>query len=399
MTHSSAEVFMSSSHVSLSPNAALEWKDGKRYLWLLGLVVPVFPFLSGALVAVTGSEWGWWFGPLVLYTVIPLMDRLIGGDRFNPPEEVVDALSKEKYYRYCVYAFVPLHYLGLIWAMYLLTSGSMGWVGSIGLVATIGIVSGVAFNTAHELGHQNSAFEMWMSKIALAPTFYGHFVVEHNRGHHVRVATPEDPASARYGESYWAFLPRTMAGGLKSAWSIERKRLARSNKSVWHWQNHNLQAWGLSVLLYAGLIAAFGWAVLPFVLAQSIYSMTLFEVINYLEHYGLCRQKNASGRYERCQPEHSWNSNHLVTNLLLYQLQRHSDHHANPTRSYQALRHFEDVPQLPSGYAGMVPLAYITPLWRRVMDAKVRAHYGGDLSLANIDPRLKKQGIGVLKSE
>ncbi len=365
------------------------WRDGKRYLWLLGLVVPLFPLLGGGLAWFSGSELGWWFPVVFLYGIIPLLDRWFGGDPHNPPEEVVASLAQDRYYRYCVYAFIPLQFATLFWAMAILSGGSLGWIGSLGLLISTGIVSGVAFNTAHELGHKTESLDRWLSKIALAPTAYGHFFIEHNRGHHVRVATPDDPASSQYGEGYWEFLPRTVIGGFRSAWTLEQTRLNRQGKSVWHWQNHNLQAWALSALLYTLMVGAFGWIVLPFMLAQSLYSISLFEIINYLEHYGLCRQKNAAGKYERCAPEHSWNSNHLVTNLLLYQLQRHSDHHANPTRSFQALRHFDDVPQLPSGYAGMVPLAYFPPLWRRVMDPKVRAHYQGDLSRANLHPRVK----------
>lgn len=372
-----------------TPSSAAKWVDGKRYLWLFGMIVPLFPLMSGGMAALTGSEWGWWFAPLFLYTLIPALDYLIGNDPHNPPEEVVAELSQDRYYRYCVYAFLPLQFATLFWAMSVLAGGELGWVGISGLLVSVGIVSGVAFNTAHELGHQNSKVEKYLGMLSLAPTFYGHFCVEHNRGHHVRVATPEDPASARYGESFWQFLPRTMIGSLRSAWALEKTRLERQGKPVWHWQNHNLQAWSMSVALYAIIAAVFGWAVLPFMAAQSLYSMTLFEVINYLEHYGLCRKKLPSGRYERCQPEHSWNSNHLVTNILLYQLQRHSDHHANPTRSYQALRHYEDVPQLPSGYAGMVPLAYFPPLWRWVMDGRVKAHYNGDLSQANVAPKVR----------
>ena len=372
---------------------ATEYVDGKRYLWLLGLVVPMFPLIGGLLAWATGSEWGWWFAPIALYGLIPLIDHLVGGDPHNPPESAVKALSEDRYYRYCVYAFLPLQYIMLIGGAYLFGSGMLGWVGLIGLTLSLGIVNAVGFNAAHELGHQNDKFEHWLAKIALAPAMYGHFFVEHNRGHHVRVATPEDPASARYGESYWRFLPRTVIGGVRSAWEIEAARLKRRGKPALHWSNHNLQAWGISIVLFAVLTAAFGWFALPFLIAQAVYAASLFEVINYVEHYGLRREKTESGRYERCQPKHSWNSNHMVTNLLLYQLQRHSDHHANPTRSYQALRHFEDVPQLPNGYAGMVPLAYITPLWRKVMDPKVKAQYDGDLSKANVDPRLDNRVV------
>jgi alkane 1-monooxygenase len=141
------------------------------------------------------------------------------------------------------------------------------------------------------------------------------------------------------------------------------------------------------------LTDVFGWKVLPFLLLQALYGSSLLEVVNYLEHYGLCRQRLDDGRYERCQPRHSWNSNHTVTNLLLYQLQRHSDHHANPTRSYQALRHFDESPQLPSGYASMVLLALLSPLWFKVMNPRVVAHYGGDMTKANIKPALRSEVI------
>jgi alkane 1-monooxygenase len=252
-------------------------------------------------------------------------------------------------------------------------------------------VSGVAINLAHELGHQSSRAERLLAKLALAPSAYGHFFVEHNRGHHVRVATPEDPASARYGESFYRFYPRCVLGGVASAIELEGRRLRDAGRSFWHPSNELLQGWAMTLVLWGALTAWLGWIVLPFLLAQAIYGSSLLELVNYVEHYGLCRRRGADGRYERCRPEHSWNSNHLVSNLVLYQLQRHSDHHAHATRSYQALRHFDDAPQLPSGYMGMILLAYVPPLWFRVMDPRVRAHYGGDLRLANLVPAPRAQ--------
>lgn len=142
------------------------------------------------------------------------------------------------------------------------------------------------------------------------------------------------------------------------------------------------------------LLALFGPALIPFVLIQAVYGISLLETVNYLEHYGLLRRKTATGRYERCTPEHSWNSDHLVTNLFLYHLQRHSDHHANPTRRYQTLRSLDGAPNLPSGYASMITLAYLPPLWRRVMDKRVLAHYGGDITRANLHPRRREQILG-----
>jgi alkane 1-monooxygenase len=193
------------------------------------------------------------------------------------------------------------------------------------------------------------------------------------------------------GESFWAFLPRTVLGSLQSAWRIERERLARQSKSVWHVSNDNLQAWALTVLLFGSLAAWLGWPVLVFLVLQGLYAASMLEVVNYVEHYGLLRQKDTAGRYVRCEPEHSWNSNHLVGNLLLYQLQRHSDHHAHPSRRYQSLRHFANAPQLPAGYATMISVAYCPPLWFAWMDRRVMAHYGGNLNLVNVQTSARQK--------
>jgi alkane 1-monooxygenase len=292
--------------------------------------------------------------------------------------------------RWCTYLYLPLQYVSLVGACALWAGGTLSTLESLGLAITVGCVSGIAINTAHELGHKRKQLERWLSKVALAQTFYGHFFIEHNRGHHVRVATPEDPASSRLGESFWEFLPRSVIGSLRSSWELEKVRLARLEKGPWTIHNDILNAWAMSVVLFGALVAGFGVEVLPWLLVQAAFGFSLLEVVNYLEHYGLLRQKREDGRYERCAPEHSWNSNNVSSNVLLYHLQRHSDHHANPVRRYQALRHFDEAPELPSGYATMIVLAYCTPLWRRVMDPKVRAHYGGDLHLANVHPRRRK---------
>jgi alkane 1-monooxygenase len=244
----------------------------------------------------------------------------------------------------------------------------------------------VGINTAHELGHKRERVERRLSKVALAQSGYGHFYVEHNRGHHTNVSTPGDPASARFGESFWAFLPRTVVGSLRSAWTLAAGAQRRKGQRVWSLRNDVLNAWALSVVLFGVAIALYGPVVLPYVVVQAVFGFSLLEVVNYIEHYGLLRQRVANGRYERCRPEHSWNSNNIVSNLVLYHLERHSDHHANPTRRYQSLRHFDEAPQLPSGYALMIGLAYFPPLWRRVMDHRVLAHYDGDVTRANIHP-------------
>lgn len=364
----------------------MTWRDPKRYLWLLGLLVPLFPFVAWGLVAATGLGVFWWTGPIVLYGIIPIVDLTAGKDSANPPLSAVAWLEQDRYYRWCTFLYLPLQYAGLVTGSWLLAHGGLSVVDKLGLTFSIGVVAGIAINTAHELGHKKESVERWLSKIALAQTLYGHFFIEHNRGHHVRVATPEDPASARLGESFYRFLPRTVLGSLQSGWELEKTRLRRGNKRVWSLRNDVINAWVMSLVLFGALVAAFGPGVLPYLLLQAVFGFCLLEVVNYIEHYGLLRQRTASGRYERCEPRHSWNSDNVTSNVLLYHLQRHSDHHANPTRRYQALRHFDQAPEMPTGYAGMIILAYVPPLWRRVMDDRLLSHYGGDVTMANIQP-------------
>lgn len=362
------------------------WVDSKRYMWLLS---PAVTLVAGAgLLAFWKYEQTWllWIGFGILYGVIPALDWLIGEDRNNPPTEALAELEADRFYSWVTYAFVPMQMAILCLGGWLAVTHDLPWYHLLGLSLSVGIINGIGINTAHELGHKKAKFDRWLARIALAPTLYGHFFVEHNRGHHKNVATPDDPASSRFGESFYAFLPRTVIGSFRSAWHLEAERLGRLGKSVWSLQNENLQSWAMSVVLFSAMIAVLGWAVLPFLIIQAVYGFSLLEVVNYLEHYGLLRQKGNDGRFVRCEPEHSWNSNHIVTNLFLYHLQRHSDHHANPTRHYQSLRHFDNSPQLPSGYAGMIVLAYIPPLWFALMNKRVLAHYKGDMSLINLQP-------------
>ena len=395
------------------------WRDKKRHLWLIGLIAPTALFVM--LPIIWGmNRLGWhagaqvplWIGTILLYVLLPALDLFFGPDGQNPPDEVMERLENDKYYRYCTYIYIPFQYLSVVLGAYLFTASDLGWlgfgagpggglswVGKIGVALSVGVLGGVGINTAHEMGHKKDSLERWLSKVTLAQTWYGHFYIEHNRGHHVRVATPEDPASARFGETFWEFLPRSVFGSLRSAVGLEAQRIRRLGHNPWnpktYRSNDVLNAWAMSVVLWGVLIAVFGPALIPFVIIQAVFGFSLLETVNYLEHYGLLRQKNdtasGKGRYERCAPLHSWNSDHVVTNLFLYHLQRHSDHHANPTRRYQTLRSMAGSPNLPSGYASMISLTYFPPLWRKVMDHRVLAHYDGDITRVNLQPRLAEK--------
>jgi len=261
-------------------------------------------------------------------------------------------------------------------------------LGFLAITVATGFADGFAINTAHELGHKRTRLESWLARIALAVPAYGHFCIEHNRGHHRDVATPEDPASSRMGENIYQFSLREIPGAFRRAWKIEQQRLARKNVSLWGHHNEIIQSYLLSLVMQASLVYAFGWIMLPFLVIHNVLSWWVLTSANYIEHYGLLREKQEDGKYERCQPHHSWNANHKYSNLLLFHLQRHSDHHANPTRRYQSLRHFESLPGLISGYYGMYIVAYFPALWFNIMDKRLLAlpHIQGNLGKVNVAP-------------
>ena len=365
---------------------ARRWHDPKKLLWLLGMLAPASALLPSQLVLHTGVSAFWWSGAMLFFLVIPVVDALAGEDGNNPSDAQVQDLQHDRFYRWCTFLFLPVQYAGLGVACYLVTFGTLSAVDKIGYAVSVGLVAGIGINAAHELGHRVESTERWLAKIALAQSLYGHFHVEHNRGHHARVATPADPASARMGESLYRFLSRSVSGGLVSSWELEKQRLERKGSGVWTIRNNVLNAWAMSAALFGVLVAVFGVGILPFLVLQAVVGVMTLESVNYIEHYGLLRGRTPAGRYERCAPRHSWNSDRIVTNIFLYHLQRHSDHHANPGRRFQTLRTFGEAPQLPAGYATMVVLAAVPPLWRRVMDPRVVAHYDGDVTRANLQP-------------
>lgn len=364
---------------------AAAYVDRKRWWWLLSVVYPLFPLYAVALHAASGQEWLLLTPVLFTYGIGPLLDALLGEDRSNPPEQTVPALEQDRYYRYLTWLTVPLHLASLIGACAYGVLADLSVFGWLSLALVTGLASGLAVNTAHEMGHHRDRIDQWLARIALAVPFYGHFTVEHNFGHHKQVATPQDCASARMGESIYRFAPREMIGGLRRGWRIEQARLARRGHGAWSFHNTILQSHLIAIVIQGTLVLTFGWAALGFLLIHNAVAWFQLTSANYVEHYGLLRQRLPDGRRERCQPYHSWNSNHIFSNLLLFHLERHSDHHANPGRRYQSLRDFADVPRLPSGYFGMFLLAYVPPLWFRVMDRRLLAlpHINGDMSRVN----------------
>ncbi len=369
------------------------YRDRKRYAWLLSLVLPGGVAFGPALMFVTGDPLTLWLAPLFYYVAAPLLDMLIGEDLSNPPEAAVPALEADLYYRRITYALVPLLWGAFIFGAWFVRTQSLPLHGMVAMVLICGGVGGFCINLGHEMGHKNTTLERRLTQLILAPTFYGHFTVEHNRGHHRDVATPADPASARMGESIYRFALRELPGAFTRAWALEKHRLANRGLGTWSTQNLILQPALITLLLWGGLMIWLGWQILAFLLVASVWANFQLTSANYVEHYGLLRKEVSPGKFEPCQPHHSWNSNHVFSNWILFHLQRHSDHHAHPLRRYQSLRHFDNLPTLPNGYFGMFLVAYIPPLWFYVMDERLLARVGRKAQDINLDPRHRQQLI------
>ena len=280
------------------------------------------------------------------------------------------------WYRAITVIWFPVQFVLLCWLLwYVPQADHLDTVEKIGVFFGIGVISGaVGINYSHELMHQNSRLERWLADLLLASVLYSHFRSEHLRVHHLWVGTPRDPVTARYNEGFHRFFPRVLVQCLMSAWSAESAMLARRGLRWWNrtnpfWRYAGLQ--GGMCLLALGLG---GWAGLGLFMVQAAVAIWQLELVNYIEHYGLTRRHLGDGRYEHVLPRHSWNATYKASNWLLINLQRHSDHHYKPDRRFPLLQTYDEdeAPQLPMGYPVMTIAAMIPPLWKRVMNPRVR---------------------------
>ena len=364
------------------------WADVKKYWYLVTLIVPISIILSSALAYTSGSGAWMWALAVVFWVGIPVVDAILREDSFNPTAEQEIELQKETtYYKNVLYAATILNWVGLVAMTYVVVSGSWSWLHILGAFLSVGALHAVGLTMRHELGHKmNDKIQVIFAQIGSACSGYAHFNIEHNKGHHKDVATPEDPASSRMGESIYKFAMRELPGAAIRGWSLEAERLKRKKQSVFSLHNELIQTSLITISAYAAMTYFFGIAALPFLIVCAAYGWFQLTMANYIEHYGLLRQTLENGRFERCQPHHSWNNNFKASNLLTLHLQRHSDHHAHPTRAYQLLRDYEDAPQLPQGYPAMMGLALVPAAWREIMDHRVVKWADGDMTKVNIDP-------------
>jgi len=319
--------------------------------FLLALTTPLAPLVGYRLGDNFHAFW-------IFFIVIPALDWLIGRRASAANRSEIVRLEESLWFRVLLVAYVPMHLALILWGAWIVGGDTLSAGQAVGLTLSIGLVTGSqGITIAHELGHRRSRLERWLARVLLASVSYGHFTVEHNRGHHVRVATPEDPASARYGEAFWRFLPRTLIHSFVHAWQLDRSYVLASSAAT---------------LASAGALSwAFGPLALAFFFGQSAMAVLLLEAVNYIEHYGLQRKRLPDGKYERFGEQHAWDANEWLTNCYLIHLQRHADHHLEPGRPYAALQPREQSPKLPTGYAGMLPLALLPPLWFAVMNPRV----------------------------
>jgi alkane 1-monooxygenase len=309
---------------------------------------------------------------LFLFGILPFLELFMQGSTRNLTEAEEEMAQKDATYDLLLYSLVPIQYALLVYFLYQIGQEGLPLYAKVGMTTAFGMACGIlGINAAHELGHRSTWYEQLMSKMLLLTTLYMHFFIEHNRGHHKNVSTDEDPASSRYGETVYSFYFRTISGSWLSAWHLEAERLKKANQGFWTWHNEMLRFQIIQIAFVAAIYAVFGTQTMLFFLASAAIGCLLLETVNYIEHYGLRRQKNGN-RYERTLPIHSWNSNHPIGRLVLLELSRHSDHHYIANRKYQLLRHFDDSPQMPTGYPGMMLLALCPPLWFRVMHKKIK---------------------------
>ncbi|MBP6389414.1 MAG: alkane 1-monooxygenase [Flavobacteriales bacterium] len=351
----------------------LRWR-ALRYA--VSFVGPALGFLS-----LSGDGWACWAFPIYAFGFVPLRELLADPDHRNLTTAEEEVIGRDRLFDLLLYLMVPIVWGLLAYFLWRIAQPGQPWMDVLGRILSMGIVLGVyGINVGHELGHRSKGWERDLARVLLTSSLYAHFIIEHNRGHHRRVATIEDPASARFGEPIYAFWPRTIVDGFRSAWRLEGERLAREGRTTWDPRNEMLRGCLVEMALVLGFGSFFGgWVVMAY-LAAALIGILLLETVNYIEHYGLGRVLDPKGRPVRVAHVHSWNSDHPLGRLMLFELTRHSDHHYRASRKYQTLRSIPDSPQMPTGYPGMMLFSLLPPLWFRVMhpriDALVASHGG-----------------------
>jgi alkane 1-monooxygenase len=335
----------------------------------------LFVYLIPLTVLYSFSLQGFWsFLPLfIFFGLVPLLELVIPPKHANLP--ATEVRRRSQFFDWVLYLSVPVHIGLLVYFLVMVSTNKFTLVEYVGYTFSMGLMCGVfGINIAHELGHRSNRFERFLAEIMLLSSLEMHFLPYHNLGHHTNVATPDDPATARKNESVFAFWFRSQIGSYFEAWRLEAYRLSKKGDySIF--QN---KAFIYTVIQYSLLFViyfVFGLKTLIVFIGAAIIGILLLETVNYIEHYGMLRQKNEAGRYERVRNYHSWNSDHPLGRAMLFELSRHSDHHFKASKKYQVLESYEDNPQMPTGYPGMMLLSLLPPLWFKVMNKRLSGKY------------------------
>jgi len=339
----------------------------KNLKYLLAYSIPL-----SAVLALLWQGWWSWATVILAFGIFPLLDAIFPASTANYSDSEEKSRLSNRFFDILLYICAPICFVLVYFYFKTIQTGGLATYEWLGLTFSIGVVLGaLGINVAHELGHRANKWEQFLAKAGLMPVLYQHFFIEHNRGHHKHVSTDMDPATARKNEWIYAFFFRSIIGQYISAWQLENDRLRKKGLSLFSWENEMIRFTVYQTLYLSAVVILFGWTMLPYALAIALIGVLLLETINYIEHYGLRRKMLPNGKPERVLPKHSWNSDHEMGRIVLFELTRHSDHHYLASRKYQILRHMEESPQLPTGYPGSMLMALLPPLWFLVMNKRL----------------------------
>lgn len=331
--------------------------------------LPLTLFVN-ALASFNSIGWQVWTTVLVAFFIVPLLELILPASPRNLTDDVEEKIARSSWFNVFLYLMVPLQFIAVYYFLHSMQQPGISACDSAGRILAMGLLCGIfGINVGHELGHRVSPLNQFLSRSMLLTSLYMHFNIDHNKGHHKHVGTPLDPGSARYNESLYHFIVRMQLGTYRVAWTIATAEQQKDGKAFIH---NKMFQFTLVQLLFCALIAwVFSWQILGYFILSALSGILLFQAVSYIQHYGLSRTATSEGRYERVMPRHSWDSDHIIGRLILFELGRHSDHHYLASRRYQVLRHHDDAPQLPTGYAGSMLLATIPPLWFNIMNKRI----------------------------
>lgn len=339
----------------------------KALKFLSILILPITVYIS-----FTQKGWLTFLPIFTFFIIVPLVEFLFSPDKMNFSKEQEEIEKQNKLYTYILYLTIPIQLVFLYWFFIIIQEPGLSTSDYIGKIFAMGLMCGViGINVGHELGHRNNRLDEFLGELLLLTSLNTHFLPYHNAGHHFNVATPNDAATARKNEIVYFFWIRSHFQSYYQAWTEENKRLLNLGRSWFHYQNRMIIYSICNCILLTSILFFFTVNVLIAFLAACIVGILLLETVNYIEHYGLLRKRNEHGRYERVKRTHSWNSDHVIGKLMLFNLSRHSDHHYNGSKHYQLLKTLPESPQMPTGYPGMMLLALFPPLWFKFMNKKL----------------------------